>query len=450
MIKQLRKRFITISIAAVASVMILLFAGVNIVNHIYVTSKLDETLDTIILNHGRMPAPEEPFEPAIKPEAEDDETDDETDDGQDEDEDDDDSLEDSGYMRKPGPGLAHNKRQFDKEAPFLTRFFSIRFNEKGEPTDYNLEKIAAVSTDDVDEYARIAFEHGEGSGYENGYRFRVTANDDGSFSALFLDSHKEISSEMTLLTVSAAVTVLCIALICVIIILFSKRAMEPVIQSDIRQKQFITDAGHELKTPITVINTCLSVLEMEVGKQKWIDKARGQTDKLRDLVNSLVTLSKSDEEHKPVKTDFDVSAAVSETAESFSDFAEKNGHIIKTDIESGITLSADEFSVRQLVSILLDNALKYATGGSDIDFTLKKHKKGILITVSNECENIDSEELPKLFDRFYRADKSRNSEKGGFGLGLSIARGICENHKGYIKADTEDGRIVFSAYIGNI
>ncbi len=447
MIKQLRKRFIVISIAAVASVMILLFAGVNIVNCIYVTSKLDETLDTIILNHGRMPEPEELFEPGEMPEDVDGPDDDAAEEDDDEDED---GRDNPAFVRGYGPGFAHNTERFDKEAPFITRFFSVRFNEKGEPTDYDLEKIAAVGTDDVEEFARIAFEHGEGSGYNNGYRFRVTANDDGSFSALFLDCHKEINSEITLLIVSAAVTVLCIALICVIIILFSKRAMEPVIQSDIRQKQFITDAGHELKTPITVINTCLSVLEMEVGKQKWIDKARGQTDKLRDLVNSLVTLSKSDEEHKPAKVDFDVSAAVSEAAESFSDFAEKNGHIIKTDIESGITLSADEFSVRQLVLILLDNALKYAAPGSDIGFGLKKHKKGILITVSNKCENIDSEELPKLFDRFYRADKSRNSESGGFGLGLSIARGICENHRGYIKADMENGEIVFSAYLANI
>ncbi len=447
MIKQLRKRFIVISIAAVASVMILLFAGVNIVNCIYVTSKLDETLDTIILNHGRMPEPEEFFEPGEMTEDGDGPDDNAWEENDDEDED---GRDNPAFIRGRGPGFAQNTERFDKEAPFITRFFSVRFNEKGEPTDYNLEKIAAVGTDDVEQFARIAFEHGEGSGYDNGYRFRVTANDDGSFSALFLDCHKEISSEITLLIVSAAVTVLCIALISVIIILFSKRAMEPVIQSDIRQKQFITDAGHELKTPITVINTCLSVLEMEVGKHKWIDKARGQTDKLRDLVNSLVTLAKSDEEHKPVKADFDVSAAVSEAAESFSDFAEKNGHIIKTDIESGIILSADEFSVRQLVSILLDNALKYATQGSDISFGLKKHKKGILITVSNKCDNIDSEELPKLFDRFYRADKSRNSENGGFGLGLSIARGICENHRGYIKADKENGEIVFSAYLANI
>ena len=473
MIKQLRKKFILISIAAVASVMILLCAGVNIFNYISVSSKLDETLDAITLNHGRMPEPEEPFEPGggvyetVSETANDadDDTDDPDEDPEDdpdedpEDDPDDDTDEDVSYTaqqdnrssaHRPGQ-LGRFDRKFDREAPFLTRFFVIRFDENGEPTDYNLEKIAAVSKDDVDDFARIAAYHGEGYGYESGYRYKVSGQENGQYMAVFLDCHKEMSSVITLLVVSVIVTLCCIALICLIIILFSRKAMEPVIQSDIRQKQFITDAGHELKTPITVINTCLSVLEMEVGKQKWIDKAHAQTEKLRDLVNSLVTLSKSDEEHAPVRTEFDAAAAASETVASFYDFAQQKGHPIKQEIENEIRFSGDEFSVRQLISILLDNALKYASEGSGIDFSMKKYRKGILITVTNKCDNLDREELPKLFDRFYRADKSRSTETGGFGLGLSIARGICENHKGYIRADSPDGgEITFTAYLSNM
>lgn len=418
MIKRLRKKFIVISALAVTSVMIILCAGVNIFNLVSVNSKLNNTLDTIIENRGRMPEP--------------------------------------GMMKIPEPGegrkfIPGNENRFDREAPFQTRFFVINFDAKGNVTNINLDKIAAVETADADKFAKKAYEHGEGYGYDGGYKFKVKKQGDGSYMAVFLDCHKERSSVLTLAAISAPVTVFCIALICVIIVLFSGKAMKPVIDSDIKQKQFITDAGHELKTPITVINTCMSVLEMEVGKQKWIDKATAQTEKLKDLVNSLVILAKSDEEREPVALDFNAGEVIAETVDSFADFAEQKGHGIISDIDKSISFCGDEYAVRQLVSILMDNALKYAADGSDIEFKMKKHKKGIEISVSNRCEDIDREELPKLFDRFYRADKARSGEKSGFGLGLSIARGICENHKGSIKAESETGsEIKFTAYLSNL
>jgi signal transduction histidine kinase len=259
--------------------------------------------------------------------------------------------------------------------------------------------------------------------------------------AVFLNDDREISSVFTILFASLAATVVCIGLICIIIVLFSKKAMDPVIQSNQKQKQFITDASHELKTPITVISTSLSVLEMEVGQQKWIDKAKNQTEKLTDLVNSLVTLSKMDEE-KPLQIkEFNISDAVSEVAGSFSDFAESQGHMLNINVQPDIVYSADEYSVRQLVSILIDNAVKYASDGTPISFSLEKDKKGVVISTENESENVDVNELDKLFDRFYRADKAR-SEKSGFGIGLSIARSICQAHKGSIKAVCDDGKTV--------
>ena len=398
--------------------MILLCAGVNIANFVSENTKMNHTIEDIIMNHGRMPEIKE-MEP-----------------------------------RFPGEDKENALRgvkRFEKENEFQTRFFVINYDAQGNITNYNLDKIAAVEDDDIEDYAEDAYEHGEGFGYDDGYKFKVERQPDGSYTAVFLDCHKEMNSAATLLVVSVIVTVFCIALICVIIIILSGRAMEPVIQNDIKQKQFITDASHELKTPITVINTSLSVLEMEVGKQKWIDKATAQTEKLSNLVNSLVTLAKSDEEHEIIASDFDISDAVSETANSFSDFALQKNHKIVTDIEPGIRFSGDEYAVRQLVSILMDNALKYASDGSDIGISMKKHKKGVLIRSQNKCDNINEEDLPKLFDRFYRADKSRSSESGGFGIGLSVARGICENHKGHIEAAGRGNEeIEFTAYLSNI
>ena len=244
---------------------------------------------------------------------------------------------------------------------------------------------------------------------------------------------------------SLAADATCILLVFLLVLLLSRRAIDPVVRSAEQQKQFITDASHELKTPITVIATSLKVLEMETGKQKWIDKAMAQTEKLTDLVNSLVTLSRMDEEDSPLKMeDFPVSDAVNETAESFRELAESKGHALTLSIAPGLTYHGDEYAVRQLVSILLDNAVKYAAEGSSISLSLEKARRGVVLRTSNGCETQDGLDTGKLFDRFYRADTARSSGNG-FGIGLSIARSIAEGHKGGIRASLDGGRIEFSA-----
>ena len=289
----------------------------------------------------------------------------------------------------------------------------------------------------------VALRKDEGYSYTDGYKLKVVRQPDGNFMAVFLNAYEQWNNAKTVLIVSVCATAFCIALICVLIVLFSKKAMEPVLESDRRQKQFITDASHELKTPITVIRTCMTVLEMEVGSQKWIDKAKAQTEKLKELVESLVTLSKMNEGEQALHmTDFDVSGAVGETAASFADFAAENGHALEIRVEPELRYRGDEYAVRQLVSILLDNAVKYASDGTPITFSLEKEKKGVVIRTKNACDDLQPETLDKLFDRFYRADPSRSNEKSGFGVGLSIARSICRAHKGSIRAVSEDGRTI--------
>ena len=237
----------------------------------------------------------------------------------------------------------------------------------------------------------------------------------------------------------------CILLVFLLVVLLSRRAIDPVVRSAEQQKQFITDASHELKTPITVIATSLKVLEMETGRQKWIDKAMAQTEKLTSLVNSLVTLSRMDEEDSPLKMeDFPVSDAVSETAESFRELAESKGHALTLAIAPGLTYRGDEYAVRQLVSILLDNAVKYAAEGSGISVSLEKARHGVVLLTSNGCAGQDGLDTGKLFDRFYRSDASRSSGSG-FGIGLSIARSIAEGHHGSIRAQFDGERIEFVA-----
>lgn len=409
MIHKLRRKFILIAMVSVTLVMLLMSLSINLINFFTTDARLQDTLQLIADNQGTVP-------------------------------------QFSGGKPAGQPG-----GHFSPETPYSTRYFVLRYSEDGILHSADMRHIAAVTKEDAGTYLSIALRHGTGDGYTGSYKFSVEQTGEGQYMAIFLDCRQELRAMRTFAFVSLLVVVACDVLVYVLVLLLSRRAIDPVVRSAEKQKQFITDAGHELKTPLTVISTSLKVLEMEVGQQKWIDKIRSQTEKLSALVNDLVTLSRLDEEKPPVQmTVFDVSGAVLEVAESFRDFAAEQGHTLETDVETGLSYPGDEFSIRQLVSILLDNAVKYADAGTTIFFRLQRNKKGIIISTQNACADVEPTELDKLFDRFYRVDKARTPRggAGGFGIGLSIAQGITEAHRGSIRADSpEPGIIKFTAFL---
>lgn len=455
MIRQLRNRFIRITMLSVSVVMLILTLIVNAANFISTNADLEDLLDMICENRGSIPT--DRFIPDAKPDKPADSVDSSdleptgttppalpdniADSGpensqsdpasQDNNSDIEDKINDTNPPTQPWKF----KAPMNPETPYSTRFFSLLFDQDGNLIKKDLAHIAAITDDDIAEYISVALKHGEGYGYYSDYKYRVILQDNREYMVVFLDCYQEIHAIRVLALCSFAAMVICIGLVYILVVIFSKRAIDPVVRSQKQQKQFITDASHELKTPITVIATSLKVLEMEVGQQKWIDKARSQTEKLRDLVNSLVTLSRMDEEDSPLKFEhFSISDALQETVDSFADYAESNGHALKVTITPDLDFYGDEYAIRQLASILLDNAVKYAAAGSDITFSLVKNKKHLLLKTSNTCQNLDEDSLRHLFDRFYRPDQSRSHETGGFGIGLSIARSIAEGHKGTIHA----------------
>lgn len=407
MIKTLRKRFIRITMLAVTAVMLVLCLIVNIANYVSVDGGLTKMLQMISNNQGTVPQMPLGDRPNDKPQG-----------------------------------------GFTPETPFSTRYFVLRYDDEGTLVNADLGSIAAVTEDDTAAYLQIAIQHGEGYGWSDGYRYYVVKTGENRNMAIFLDAHKELSTVKTTAILSLAAMLFCVACVYLIVTLLSRRAIDPVVKASEKQKQFITDASHELKTPITVIATSLKVLEMETGENKWIDKSLAQTEKLRDLVNSLVSLSRMDEEQSPLKmSDFSITDAVSETVSSFEDFAEANGHELTAEITPEMTYRGDEYAIRQMVSILLDNAVKYASENSPIHVTLEKGKKGPMLRTVNRCGGLTQQQADKLFDRFYRADPSRTA--GGFGIGLSLARSIAEGHKGSIKATCHgENEIEFTVQLG--
>ena len=217
------------------------------------------------------------------------------------------------------------------------------------------------------------------------------------------------------------------------------------------QKQFITDAGHELKTPLTVISANMDVLALETGRNEWVDSTKKQVSDMRALVDEMIYLSRlNEEEAKLERREIDMSALVRDAAEPFQAMAEYKGKSLCVEAGDGVRMTGDEGALRRLVSILCDNAVKYAPEGDGIMLELKKAGRG---AVELRCENavsepMDDETLRHLFDRFYRADASRSRENGGYGIGLSIARAVAERHGGSMTARrTRDGRIAFTALI---
>lgn len=265
---------------------------------------------------------------------------------------------------------------------------------------------------------------------------------------IFLNSERELQAVRSLLLLTIAIACGCLLGVFALVLLFSRRAIAPYLRNLSVQKQFITNAGHELKTPLTAISTSADVLAMEYPGDEWAENIQAQSARLARLIADLVTLSRLDEENPfPEKTEFSLSDAVWEIAEPFSSLAAAKGKRYSQEIEDGVLLTGDRQAVQQMVSILLDNAVKYSDEGGEISLRVSKAGKKAQIQVFNTCSGAESLDISRLFDRFYRADESHSNAVGGTGIGLSIARATAEAHGGSVRAEIADGGIRFTALL---
>lgn len=345
-------------------------------------------------------------------------------------------------------GKADRFDRFSPEAPFDTRYFTVFLSSDGAVVAIDTGKIAAVETQTAQEYALYLYSENRTDGFYAGYKFRAFSFGDGKM-YVFLDCSREMSAFYSFLLVSITVSILGILLVFLLVMFLSRLVIKPIIESYEKQKRFITDAGHEIKTPLTIIDAGADVLEMENGENEWTKSIKNQVRRLSELTEKLIFLSRMDEEGKTLKiSEFSLTDIAREGVESFEAVAETKGKTLTTSIENDIMMNGDKEAVTRLFSILLDNAMKYSDENGKIHLSLNVSGKNREIKVYNTVDSIEKGKHDELFERFYRKDSSRNSKTGGHGIGLSSAKAIVSAHKGKISAYSADGKsIVFTVSI---
>lgn len=250
----------------------------------------------------------------------------------------------------------------------------------------------------------------------------------------------------SLLKTSILIFVLIEIIIIILTVEITRWIIKPVIESFNRQKQFVADASHELKTPIAVIMANAEALEKEPEEKKWLNNIKSEADRMNELVTSLLDLAKL-EEGKEVQQEENLSKIVEMSVLTFESLMYENKIELEYDIQKDINIKCNSSQIKQLVAILIDNAIKHSETNGKISIALKKQKNDTVLTVSNRGKEIPKEIREKIFERFYRADESRNRDTNRYGLGLAIAKNIVENHNGKISVESEKGITTFKVVL---
>lgn len=398
MIEKLRYKFIFITMTSVFVVMTGILILLNGFNYYHTVQRADDILAILADNNGTFPQLNEPPNGRMPDE-----------------------------LVMPAAG-------FTSETPFETRFFKVVMDKNGRINQIDTSRIRSISTEEAGEYAIEVVDSERQSGYQNDFRFKQVVAADGSMMVLFVDNHRELETFRSFLKNAVLIGSVSFLLILLLVIVFSKRVVAPVQENLNKQKQFITDAGHEIKTPLTIISANNDVQELIDGESEWTKSTRNQIVRLNQLVEAMLALARMEEEGFLLKKEtVSLSEIVAEEASPFQLLSDQRGQSFSVAIEADIILQANPDSLRQLCAILLDNAQKYVTEQGAIQLSLKTDKKKAVLSVQNTVA-VMPEDLDRLFDRFYRENESRNQSAGGYGIGLSLAQAIVHQHGGSIHA----------------
>ena len=396
MIQGIRRKFILIAVAVLSAAMVTLAAVINVSNWIQVRGEIGETLADLAENAGN-----------------------------------------NGKTEKGGGRKGRNRHM--QNALDESRYFIVYIFSNGAFSIADASRSSGESEEEMTKIVQEALSSGNRTGTKGHYMYLITESG-GKNTGVFLNIETKMDAVNNLLLLSGIACVGGILIASLLVFIFSKKAIQPLIRNAVQQKQFITDAGHELKTPLTVISANMDALELKTAPNEWIDSTREQLSGMGSLVNNMIYLSRMDEDGAALaREDVDLSELVQQEAGPFQGMADFMGKTMEIDTENGIRIQGDRQALGRMVNQLCDNAIKYSPDGDLIRVSLKKCGREIRLTEENRLkEPLSKDALSHLFDRFYRPDASRSRASGGYGIGLSMVKAIVEKHDGQIKVETDE------------
>ena len=399
-IQSYRKKFILIAMMAMTSCLVLLLLLINLFNLNSVITEQQDILSILSENDGHFP----PFNSQTT-------------------------------RRRPG-----HPYQITAESEHRIRFFQVSVDADNNIVGVNLKQIAAVDEAEAAVFGLEAMATGKEYGFIGNYIFRST-NREGSphTDIIFLDWQEKLAAVKSFAVISIIMGAAGLAATFLIVLWLSQRAIKPVVISAQKQQQFITDASHELKTPLSAISVNMEVLALKTGDNEWIASTNEQISMLRKLVDQLITSARLDEEASLYgeKQPLDMSELVSDAVTCFAPMADAAGRAIETDLPEHTPIMGNEELLRRMLSVLCDNAIKHASGDGNIKLSLSSKGKVITLRVQNPWPAAeDSAIYEQMFNRFYKADPARSKDniRNGFGVGLSIAQKAAQWHGGFIRS----------------
>ena len=399
-IQTYRRKFILIAMSAMTACLVLLLTMINLVNAFSVVAEQKDILSILSENGGRFPAFGSP-------------------------------------TSKKRPGRTY---EITEESEHRVRFFVVVVSPEGDVVHVNLQQIAAVDNTEAAALGQKAAASGREYGFAGSYIYKVSTREGSpNTHIIFLDWQEKLTSVKSFAFISVISGAAGLAMTFLIVLGLSKRAIRPVIVSAQKQQQFITDASHELKTPLSAISVNMELLGMEVGENEWIASTNEQLGMLRRLVDQLICTARMDEEASlyGAKQPLDLSELVNDAVTCFTPMAAKEGRAIETDMPDHAAMMGNEELLRRLLSVLCDNAIRHASGEGCIRLSLVEKGKTLILRVQNPYPaQEDNIFYDRMFDRFYKADpaRSKDSVRNGFGVGLSIAQKAAQWHGGSITA----------------
>ena len=398
MIRALRKRFIFSAMAAFTILLLMLVLGITLVSYVQMDARTEAFMQAIL---------EEPVPPAV------------------------------GVQPPQPPAM----RMRLMENPIA--YYDVRIDRDGTISDISEKGIWEPDMDAVRGYAEQVITSGDTNGKTGGFRFRLYSSDDGSARLIFMDTSPQVHMLWNVLQTTVLLSLTCLVLLFLILMPISTRVVRSYALHIEKQKQFITNAGHEIKTPVAIMLSNLDAMELIQGENKWSRNIRSQTDRLSALLQRLLFMSRIDEKSMVMPMQMlDLKPIVEAELETYNPILAERKLRLQCMLSGEIRMKGNREYLQQMIHMLLDNAVQYTNGGGEIRITTEHRRRRVRLLFFNTVEALPDCRPEALFDRFYRGDSARTQSGGGYGIGLSAARAIAEMHQGSIHVEYINGNAI--------